>query len=111
MAKNKITFEEFSVRVENAYNGRISVVKESYVDTRHPVTAYCNIHKIYFKVKKAYDLIKRNVNCPECHKESIQNKSIKDWNDVYKSFIETYNNKFSYDKTTYKGTKQLMKVH
>lgn len=30
---------------------------------------------------------------------------------MYDSFINKYGNKFSYDETTYNGTKELMKVH
>ena len=57
MAK-QLSFEEFSERVEKAYNGRISVVKETYVNTKRPVTAYCNVHKIYFEIKEMQKKIK-----------------------------------------------------
>ena len=49
MRKPKISADEFAERVNKAYDGRISVVKETYTGTRHQVTAYCNIHKIYFQ--------------------------------------------------------------
>ena len=50
MRNPKISADEFAERVEKAYDGRISVVKETYTGTRYQVTAYCNIHKIYFEV-------------------------------------------------------------
>ena len=71
MAK-QLSFEEFSARVEKAYNGRISVVKETYVNTRHPVTAFCNVHKIYFEVEEARSLTRHFTECPECKKERLK---------------------------------------
>jgi len=69
MAKNKITFEEFSARVEKATNSRISVVKGTFTGMRNKVTAYCNVHKIYFEVYRAYNLTKLKADCPECSEE------------------------------------------
>ena len=40
----KIDVNEFCERVNKVYDGRISVVKETYVNTRHKVIAYCNVH-------------------------------------------------------------------
>ena len=68
MSKLRISFEEFAARVEKAYEGRISVVEETYTGTRNKVTAYCNVHKIYFEVNVARDLYRGHVNCPECIK-------------------------------------------
>jgi hypothetical protein len=59
MSKLKISFEEFAARVEKAYDGRISVVEETYTGTRNKVTAYCNVHKIYFEVNVARELYRR----------------------------------------------------
>lgn len=107
-------FEEFQEKVKNATNGRISVVRESYRGIRYSVTAYCNIHKIYFNSKQARDLYRGRVNCPECIKELRKKRGqemIKPWEDVLESFRQAYGDKFSYDETTYNGTKELMKVH
>lgn len=41
MRKLRIPFEEFAARVEKAYDGRISVVEETYTGIRKEVTAYC----------------------------------------------------------------------
>ena len=114
MAKIKILFEEFSARVEKAYNGRISVVESTYTGTRNKVTAYCNVHKIYFEVKEARNLTRHYAECPECLKEindANNKKQFKKWEDVLKSFIESYGNKFSYDESSYCGLKHKMKVH
>jgi len=107
----RMSFEEFEERVKNATDGKISVVRESYQGTMHPVTAYCNIHKIYFQCPRAKRLYDKNKNCPECAKESCHDKQIKPWSEVLKSFIDAYGNKFSYDESTYNGTKKPMKVH
>jgi hypothetical protein len=48
--KLRITFEEFSARVYKATNGRITIIKETYTGVRNKVTAYCNVHKIFFEV-------------------------------------------------------------
>ena len=105
MRNPKITADEFAERVNKAYDGRISIVKETYTGTRHQVTAYCNIHKIYFKVKVARELTRHFVECPEClkekHKKVGENK-IKDWKQVLETFIEKYGNKFSYNEESYK---------
>ena len=69
MRNPKISADEFAERVKEAYDGRISVVKETYTGTRYQVTAYCNIHKIYFEVNLAKNLYKKKCNCPECSKE------------------------------------------
>jgi hypothetical protein len=69
MAKLKITADEFAERVNKAYNGRISIVKETYTGTRNKVIAYCNVHKIYFEVSRAHKLEIGKTNCPECCKE------------------------------------------
>ena len=114
MRNPKISADEFAERVEKAYDGRISVVKETYTGTRYQVTAYCNIHKIYFEVKEARSLTRHFVECPEClkeiHKQVGENK-IKDWKQVLETFIEKYGNKFSYNEESYNGRKVLMKVH
>ena len=112
MGKLKLTADEFAERVKQAYNGRISIVKETYTGTRNKVTAYCNVHKIFFEVSRACDLSSRKgIKCPECNKESVHNKLIKEWDKVYKSFIEAYGHKFLYDAESYNGTKSKMKVH
>ena len=111
MAK-RLSVDEFCQRVDKAYDGRISVVRETYIDTHHKVTAYCNVHKIYFECE-SNTLRRRKCDCPECVKETRKNAGIKNakpWNEVHKSFIDKYGNKFSYDESSYKGTKQLMKV-
>jgi hypothetical protein len=64
-----ISFEEFSARVEKVTNSRISVVKETFTGMRNKVIAYCNVHKIYFEVYRAYDLTKLKIDCPECSEE------------------------------------------
>ena len=67
---NRITFEEFSVRVEKVYNGRISVVKETFtsLSTGKRVVAHCNVHNIDFE-PEARCLWKGEANCPLCSKE------------------------------------------
>ena len=72
MKKNKITFEEFSARVEKNYNGRISVVRESFngLSTGKRVKAHCIIHNIDFE-PEARSLWKGESNCPLCSKEKI----------------------------------------
>lgn len=114
MRNPKISADEFAERVNKTYDGRISVVKETYTGTRHQVTAYCNIHKIYFEVKRAHELTRHEIECPKCRKEQIvenNKKFIKKWADVLKSFKEKYGDKFSYDESSYKRTKELIKVH
>ena len=111
MSKIKITADEFAERVSKATNGRISVVKETYTGTRHKVTAYCNVHKIYFEVNKAYDLRVGKVNCPECANEHRHNVNIVPFSEMLQRFKEAYGNKFSYDEFSYRGRKELMKVH
>ena len=114
MAKLSITADEFAERVSKATNGRISIVKESYTGTRHKVTAYCNVHKIYFEVKKAYNLEVDKANCPECSKEQIQKQNeakIIPFSEMLQRFKKAYGEKFSYDESSYHGRKELMKVH
>ena len=113
----RITAEEFAERVSNFTNGRISIVKDTFTGTHNRVTAYCNIHKIYFEVSKAEILCRLNVrrlNCPKCteeHLKELGKNRIKPWEEVYESFIKLYKNKYSYDETTYNGHKRKMKVH
>ena len=114
MGKLRLTADEFAERVKQAYNGRISIVKETYTGTRNKVTAYCNVHKIYFEVKEARSLTRCFAECPKCLKEkndANRKKQIKEWKEVLKSFKEKYGEKFSYDETSYNGVKQKMKVH
>ena len=114
MRKISITADEFAERVSKATNGRISIVKESYTGTRHKVTAYCNVHKIYFEVKYAYKLENGAINCPECSKEQIQKRNeekIIPFSEMLLRFKEAYGEKFSYDASSYCGRKKLMKVH
>ena len=113
MAK-QLSFEDFSARVEKVYNGRISVVKETYINTKHKVTVYCNIHKIYFEVEEARNLTRHFVECPECKKEILKRNGIKhskEWSKVLESFIKKYGNKFSYDESSYKNMGTDMIVH
>ena len=114
MRNLKISADEFAERVNEAYDGRISVVKETYTGTRHQVTAYCNVHKIYFEVKVARELTRHFVECPECLKENNNTnnkKYIKEWKDVIKSFKDRYGEKFSYDESSYNGLGNKMKIH
>ena len=111
MAKLRLTVDEFAERVNKAYNGRITIIKETYTGTRNKVTAYCNVHKIFFEVKVARELTRKNADCPECNKESAKNRIIKNWKTIYQKFINKYGNKFSYDEASYEGSKKLMKVH
>jgi len=116
MRKLKITADEFAERVSKATNGRISIVKESYSGTHHKVTAYCNVHKIYFEVKEAKFLYakKKAANCPECYKEQIRKQNeakIIPFSEMLQRFKEAYGEKFSYDESSYHGRKELMKVH
>lgn len=113
MGKLKITADEFAERINNLYNGKYSVVKESYTGTNHQVTVYCNVHKIYFNVR-ASSLQSKGTNCPECYKEWKQqfNESlIIPFNEMLQRFKEAYGEKFSYDESSYHGMKELMKVH
>ena len=112
MRKLSITADEFAERVSKATNGRISIVKESYTGTQHKVTAYCNVHKIYFNVNVARNLYRGNANCPECAKKQKQNEAkIIPFNKMLQRFKEAYGEKFSYDESSYRGKKKLMKVH
>ena len=114
MGKLRITADKFAERVSKATDGRISIVKETYTGTRNKVTAYCNMHKIYFEVNAARELYRGNTNCPECINEdrkTVSRNKIKSWTEVYDSFIQKYGNKFSYDDKSYSGTKVKMKVH
>lgn len=114
MKKNKISFEEFSARVKKVTNNRISVVKETFTGMRNKVTAYCNVHKIYFEVYRAYDLTKLKVDCPECSEERKRKRNeaqIIPFEKVLNRFIKSYGDKFSYDKSSYHGRKKIMKVH
>ena len=77
MRKPKISADEFAERVNKAYDGRISVVKETYTGTRYQVTAYCNVHKIYFEVKEARSLTRHFVECPTCLKEKYDTNAKK----------------------------------
>jgi predicted RNA-binding Zn-ribbon protein involved in translation (DUF1610 family) len=104
MRKPIISADEFAERLSKSSNGRISIVKETYTGTHKKVTAYCNVHKIYFEVSQAKKLTSKEANCPECIKD-------KRWDKVYESFINTYGNRFSYDKLSYCGYDKLMKVH
>ena len=109
----KIDVNEFCERVNKAYDGRISVVKETYIDTRHKVTAYCNVHQIYFECD-AQHLDRGRAKCPQCAKENkikLWQNNKKKWSEVYNDFIKKYKDKFSYDESTYNGTKELMKIH
>jgi len=113
MRKLRISFEEFAARVEKAYDGRISVVEETYTGIRKEVTAYCNVHKIYFNaIARRLEIGK--ANCPKCSKikkqESNQSKIIP-FSEMLKRFREAYGYKFSYDESSYHGRKELMKVH
>lgn len=117
MAK-RVTADEFADKVSKFTNGRISIVKETYTGTHNRVTAYCNVHKIYFEVCAAYRLCvsgkRKRSNCPECIKEERKESNklkIKLWSEVFKSFIEAYGNKFSYDESSYIDTKHKMKIH
>ena len=113
MNKLRISFEEFAARVEKAYNGRISVVEETYTGIRKEVTAYCNVHKIYFKAL-ARNLERGHVNCPECSKikrQEINKSKVISFSEMLKRFREAYGDKFSYDESSYHGGKELMKVH
>ena len=111
MRNPKISADEFAERVEKAYDGRISVVKETYTGTRYQVTAYCNIHKIYFEVKTARELGDGTANCPECSKIKIKQCHQNSFDDVLKRFTKSYGNRFTYDESTYCGMKIKMKVH
>lgn len=114
MRKLRITADEFAERVNKTTDGRINIVKETYTGTRNKVTAYCNIHKIFFEVNRAYDLIRHDKNCPECFKE-LRRKTDKErmisFDEMFRRFKETYGDKFSYDESSYHGRKELMKVH
>lgn len=114
MAKLKVTFEEFSARVEKAYNGRISVVESTYMGIKNKVTAYCNVHKIYFEVNEARCLYMKRANCPECAKErrkQINEEKIIPFAEMLKRFHDAYGNKFLYDESSYQRPKMKMKVH
>lgn len=114
MRKLKITADEFAERVSKATDGRISIVKETYTGTRNKVTAYCNVHKIYFEARTAYELSVGEINCPECSKEQIQKQNeakIIPFSEMLRRFREVYGNKFSYDESSYHSRKELMKVH
>lgn len=113
MNKLRISFEEFAARVEKAYNGRISVVEETYTGIRKEVTAYCNVHKIYFQAI-ARQLANGKANCPECSKikkQKINKSKVIPYSEMLKRFHEAYGDKFSYDESSYRGTKELMKMH
>ena len=115
MRKIKISADEFAAKVNEAYSGRITIVKETYIGTRNPVTAYCNIHKIYFEVKEARNLTCiRHTNCPKCIEErrkEINKQKIKPWAEILKLFKEKYGDKFSYDESSYIDTKHKIKIH
>lgn len=111
----RITSDEFAERVSNFTNGRISIVKDTFTGTRNKVTAYCNIHKVYFEVPVSYRLCcDKKCNRPECHNEimhKFNQSKIKLWKDVYEQFKNKYGNKFSYDESTYNGTKEEMTIY
>ena len=98
MSKVKITADEFAERVSKATNGRITIVKETYTGTRHKVTAYCNAHKIFFEVKMAYNLIRKDENCPKCTNEQRHKANIVPFSKMFQRFKEAYGEKFSYNE-------------
>ena len=109
---NKITFEEFSARVEKNYNGRISVVKESFIglSTGKRVKAHCNVHNIDFE-PEARGLWKGESNCHLCSKEKRHKSRQLPWNKALEKFRKAYGDRFSYDEKTYDGMKSDMVVH
>ena len=77
------------------------------------MTAYCNVHKIYFEIKEARSLTRHFVECPKCLKEKNKRnaeKNKKPWKDVLKSFRDKYGDKFTYNESTYYGMEHEMKV-
>ena len=107
--RKKITAAEFAEKIHNLFEGRLTVIQETFKGMKHKVSVKCNIHNCIFTVY-AYSLSIKDTNCPLCGKEIRHKHCITPWNDILKRFRKKYGNRFSYDETTYNGYKTKMKV-
>ena len=67
MAK-RITAEEYAEKINNIFEGKLTVIKETFKGMKHNVSIKCNIHNCIFEVN-AYSLSIKDTNCPLCGKE------------------------------------------
>lgn len=112
MAKYRVTFEEFSERIQQLYNGRIIVDESTYhgLRTGRRVKAHCIVHNVDFE-PEARSLWKGETNCPLCRKEKSHKRCQASWEVVLQRFRSAYGDKFSYDESTYDGMKNKMIVY
>ena len=82
----KILFEEFLKRVQTKYGDNFKISNSDYVSVIHPLTVFCNTHKISIDKKRAEQVTRANP-CKECVRDQkLQNYNIK----VLKSMQANY---------------------
>lgn len=113
----KVTAEVFSARVDKLYNGKYTVIKESFINTKKKVKVRCNIHNIVFEIIAETLTCRSELSrehCPECLKEirkELYKSKIIPFNEALKKFREKYGDKFSYDENSYSGVVSKIKIH
>ena len=105
----RITAEEFAERINILFDGKLDIIKDTFKGMKHKVSVRCNVHNCVFEAY-AFDLSLNHMDCPECSREKFHRESIVPWKEMLKRFRDTYDDRFSYDETTYDGYKTKMKV-
>ena len=84
----KILFDEFLERVQTKYGDNFRISSADYISIIHPLTIFCNIHKISIQKKRAEQVTRANP-CKECIRDQkLQNYK----NKVLNSLQENYPN-------------------
>lgn len=88
MQSNRYAGYNLNRRAELNSNGNFHVVEDSYIDSKHKVLCYCDLHpdeEIYITPPSIWY---RNSTCPECRHEAKRRKRLEELGDEIKSFVE-----------------------
>ena len=82
----KVLFEEFLERVQTKYGDNFKISSSDYVSVIHPLTIFCNTHKISIEKKRAEQVTRANP-CKEC----VRDQKLQNYNNkVLNSMQENY---------------------
>lgn len=101
--QEKISLKTIKEKLDKKHDGNISFIEEKYKGIDALATFYCKNHQTEYKTT-TYNAIK-GVGCPQCQKESKQQKTFIGKEEFITRAIKVHGEKYNFDKLIYNGRK------
>lgn len=105
--RDKINLEIFLQKAKKTHGDRYSYQEVQYIKKTEKLTILCNSHGKFLQKSHAH---LAGQGCPKCAKETQRLAVTKSQKQFIQDCKKVHGSKYSYDKTDYKGSKEIITV-